>query len=107
MSISNPYVCILRCVYLFLSRILLPCVWPNENCYSEVPQLKVVEPKEPFVGDVVKVKEVTKFHSGKVMGSGSKVEVEKLMLELESSSGSEEDEPVHEKQVYLVYMCII
>ena len=76
-------------------------LWPSENCYSEVPQSKVIEPKEPSVGEVVKVKVGTKFYSGKVVGFGSKDEVEKLMLELESGDCSEEDEPVHEKQVHV------
>ena len=52
---------------------------------------------------MVKVKEGTKFHLGKVVGSGRKDEVEKLMLELESAGGTEEDKPVQEKQVYLCF----
>ena len=37
------------------------------------------------------------------MGSGRKDEVEKLMLELESAGGTEEDKPVQEKRVYLCF----
>ena len=68
--------------------------WPEECSYSEVGQAKTVEPKETSVGATVRVKEGTKVHTGKVVGSGSKSEVEKLMMEFEAHGGGDEEQEV-------------
>ena len=75
--------------------------WPEESCYSEVAQAKIIEPKEPSVGDIARVKECTKIHTGKVVGFGSKGEVEKLMMEfdaLDNDGGKEQEEAVVQRQ---------
>lgn len=66
--------------------------WPEEESYSEVGQAKIVEPKKPSTGDTVKVKVGTKVHTGKVVGSGTKTEVEKMMsdIEVQQSHGEEQ-----------------
>ena len=54
----------------------------------------VIEPKEPSVGDTVKVKDGRQVYSGKVVGSGKKTEVDKLMLDMERE---QVEEPVDGK----------
>ena len=53
-SITNPCACMR--VY-DVSTCYCPeryylVFWPNETCYSEVPQYKVVEPKEPSAAEM-------------------------------------------------------
>ena len=67
--------------------------WLKESCYSEVEQAKIVEPKEPSVGDTVIVKEGTKVHTGKVVGSGNEKEIENMMTEFTARDGEEDKEP--------------
>ena len=50
-----------------IGRHFLVC-WPEENCYSEVPQSKVVgEPSEK-----IQVKEKGNIYTGQLVGVGSK-----------------------------------
>ena len=51
--------------------------WPEENCYSDVLEAKLLEPKEATVGVVAKVKE-GKVHSGTIVMVGTRAEVERL-----------------------------
>ena len=64
--------------------------WPEERCYSEVPESKLVEPKDPSVGQTVKVKEGSKTFSGTVEAVGNKSEIEKRLNELESEEAKED-----------------
>ena len=57
--------------------------WPEEKCYSEVLELKLVEPKEASVGTVAKVKQGGKFYSGTVVAVGTRAEIEQQWKELE------------------------
>ena len=65
--------------------------WPEEKCYSEVPESK---PKDPSVGQRVKVKEGSKTFSSTVEAVGNKSDIEKRLSELESVApeGEEEEE---------------
>ena len=65
--------------------------WPQEETYSIVLDSKVVEPKDPAVDNMVKVKEGGKVFVGKVAAVGSKADVEARMSELEAnrSEGSQ------------------
>ena len=58
--------------------------WPDEDCYSEVAQTKMLENKEPIVGQTVRVKEGCKIFTGIVDTIGSKSEIEQRLNELES-----------------------
>ena len=49
--------------------------WPEQDCYSEVSEGKIAEPKSPKAGDVCKVKEGSKMYSGKVVAAGTKSEI--------------------------------
>lgn len=75
--------------------------WPEEESYSEVPPSKLVEPKNPAVGDKVKVKDGKKVHTGEVVGFGSKMEIEELMLHLERDN---EEETTAEREEGTVHM---
>ena len=66
--------------------------WPQEKCYSEVAESKIVEPKDPSVGQAVKVKEGSKIFSGTVEAVGNKSEIEKQLSELESEVPKKDDE---------------
>ena len=68
--------------------------WPEECSYSKVGQVEIVEPKEPAVGATVRVREGTKVHTRKVVGSGNKSEVEKLMMEFETRDGGGDEQEV-------------
>ena len=57
--------------------------WPEENCYSDVLEAKLLEPKEATVGVVAKVKEGGKVHSGTIVMVGTRAEVERRLNELE------------------------
>ena len=52
--------------------------WPEENCYSDVLEAKLLEPKEATVGVVAKVKGGGKIHSGTIVMVGTRAEVEQL-----------------------------
>ena len=60
--------------------------WPAEECYSEVIESKIVEPKDPAVGQTVKVKEGGKVFSGRVEAVGSKTEIEHRLSEMENTA---------------------
>ena len=51
--------------------------WPEENCYSDVLEAKLIEPKEATVGVVAKVKEGGKIHSGTIVMVGTRAGVER------------------------------
>ena len=59
--------------------------WPQEETYSIVQDSIVVEPKDPAVDDMVKMKEGGKVFVGKVAAVGSKADVEARMSELEAN----------------------
>ena len=61
--------------------------WPQEETYSIVQDSKLVEPKDPAIDEMVKVKEGGKVFVGKVAAAGSKVDVEAQMIELEDNCG--------------------
>ena len=42
--------------------------WPEESYYSKVPQAKIIQAKEPLVGDTARIREGTKIHTVKVIG---------------------------------------
>ena len=69
-------------------------IWhPIENSYSDVPESKIVEPKDPAVGQTVKVKEGTKTFSGKVEAIGTKAELEMKLCDLDKEEKEEEPVP--------------
>ena len=69
----------------FTERFFL-VFWPEKDCYSEVPETKVVG--EPGVeGTNVDVKEGSKVHTGVIVAIGSKHEVQKKLEEIESDQG--------------------
>ena len=70
--------------------------WPDEDCYSEVPLSKMLESKEPSVGQTVRVKEGCKTFTGIIDTVGSKSEVEKCLSDLMADDDSDE-EPVKSK----------
>ena len=80
--------------------------WPEEESYSEVPPSKLVKPKKPATGDKVRVKDGTKVHTGEVVGFGSKVEIEKLMLDLEGRQDDDKEEAANEgeQSQYFLYV---
>ena len=49
--------------------------WPEEDCYSEVPQAKVVG--EP--SDKIQIKERGKIYTGQLVGVGSKEEIQQRL----------------------------
>ena len=51
--------------------------WPEEECYSEVMESKVVELREESVGAVAKVKQAGKVYCGSIVAVGTKAEIEK------------------------------
>jgi predicted thioesterase len=66
--------------------------WPEEKCYSEVLEAKLLEPKEATVGVVAKVKEGGKIHSGTIVMVGTRAEVERRLNELERVDSSEAED---------------
>ena len=63
--------------------------WPEEECYSEVMESKVVEPREESVGAVAKVKQAGKVYCGSIVAVGTKAEIEKKWKELEGGDDSD------------------
>ena len=52
--------------------------WPEEECYSEVPESKVVaEPNSP--NGMIKVKERSKVYTGQVIAVGSKADIQQKL----------------------------
>ena len=66
--------------------------WPEENCYSDVLEAKLLEPKEATVGAVAKVKEGGKIHSGTIVMVGTRAEVERRLNELECIDSSQAED---------------
>ena len=63
--------------------------WPEEECYSEVMESKVVELREESVGAVAKVKQAGKVYCGSIVAVGTKAEIEKKWKELEGGDDSD------------------
>ena len=63
--------------------------WPEEECYSEVMESKLVEPREASVGAVAKVKQAGKVYCGSIVAVGTKAEIEKKWKELEGGDDSD------------------
>ena len=76
---------ILLCCCCATERYFL-IFWPTEECYSEIIESKIVEPKDPAVGQTVKVKEGGKVFSGRVEAVGNKTEIERQLSELENTA---------------------
>ena len=55
--------------------------WPEERCYSEMLESKLVEPKEATVGVVAKVKQGGKLYSGTIVAVGTRAEIEQRLKE--------------------------
>ena len=74
--------------------------WPEEECYSEVPESKVVG--EPgVVGESIHVKEGAKVHQGVLIAEGSKQVVQQKLEEIESGDPS----GGQGKLFYFIVMC--
>ena len=56
-----------------------------------MPESKIVKPKDPSLGQQVKVKEGSKTFFGTVEAVGNKSDIEKRLTELESAMPEEED----------------
>ena len=72
--------------------------WPEENCYSEVPQSKVVgEPSEK-----IQVKERGKIYTGQLVDVGSKEEIQQklnsILGESSQPTTSTTDKPALSRQ---------
>ena len=65
--------------------------WPEENCYSEVLESKLIEPKEATIGVVAKVKQGGKIYSGNIVAVGMRADIEQQWKELEGGEGGDED----------------
>ena len=65
--------------------------WPEEECYSEVVESKLIEPKEASVGEVAKVKQGGKSYSGTIVAVGTKTDIEQRWKELEGAGGEDSD----------------
>ena len=63
--------------------------WPEEECYSEVMESKLVEPREASVGAVAKVKQAGKVYCGSIVAVETKAEIEKKWKELEGGDDSD------------------
>lgn len=61
--------------------------WPEEDCYSEVGEGKIAEPKSPKAGDACKTKKGSKMHTGEVMTVGTKAKIELKLSELTRGRG--------------------
>ena len=61
----NLYACTMSSAFKFINmattyfptECYFLVYWPDENSYSELPDSKILEPKDPVVGQMVKVKE--------------------------------------------------
>ena len=74
--------------------------WPDEDCYSEVAESKMLECKEPSVGQTVKVKEGCKIFDGIIDAIGSKSKIEQRLCEIESQTtdtAADDEAPVTSK----------
>ena len=56
--------------------------WPEERCYSEMLESKLVEPKEATIGVIAKVKQGGKLYSETTVAVGTKSEIEQQLKEL-------------------------
>ena len=62
--------------------------WPEEGCYGEVLEAKLVEPKEATVGVVAKVKEGGRIHSRSIVAVGTRAEIERRLNKVEDVDNS-------------------